>query len=486
MATNTPLPNSTANFATNSISNQAAGCPTFSNETRQEYQNQLQMPSQANNHHSIQTSTMDLGFLRDNTPMPETDFNLYNYNLANLFNSGHPIHPIHREILIQRQRWGWEKWMRYDIKKQPRHCNRLRNVLMNIMLFDAKQRDSRDEEAKILCEGAIRRFMFCKTIAGQWHNFGMQLANISHHQDAMLQRIEARAINELDSQNDMTNQLFLMLDNYIRACKEYEKAYEREHSPQGFFKSFFNGLFGGNRNKFNNSQFQNYQNMNNPPQMNQNSYGSPNRQDFHRSPLHPPETQNNDFLKNQGQMYGSYDANGQMMSNNNANNVLINPHMSNPNFKAGSQGLNHQLNRIHNSETQHKARQMQRALNDFVEQLSRYISEIVSKEISAVKYYVKAKADYHSKCLEIYSKLHDNFENIDVEKSVEQMMSGMGVLQIQKDIENKIKMAENNTTAMFNPYANHNQMGQNYQNQLYGQAGYQNYQQQNQGYSRHY
>merc|ERR1712048_435177 len=146
MATNTPLPISTANFAGSAHQNT---CPTFSNETRQEYanqmaQNQLQMPSQ-NQQHNIQTSTMDLGFLRDNTPMPETDFNLYNFNLANLFNSGHPLPPIHRKMLIERQRWGWEKWIKYDIKKQLRHLGRLRDVLMKILNIDA---DNETEETK--------------------------------------------------------------------------------------------------------------------------------------------------------------------------------------------------------------------------------------------------------------------------------------------------------------------------------------------------
>ena len=496
MATNTPLPNSTANFTGNQNT-----CPTFSNETRQEYanqmaQNQLQMPSQ-NQQHNIQTSTMDLGFLRDNTPMPETDFNLYNYNLANLFNSGHPLHPIHRKMLIERQRWGWEKWIKYDIKKQLRHLGRLRDVLMKILNIDAEQRDRRDEEAKVLCEGAIRRFMFCKNIAGHWHNLGMQLANISHHQDAMLQRIEDRAINELDSQNDMTSQLFLMLNNYIKACKEYEKAYEKEHSPPGCFSGFlsFFGCVGQNRNMFhmNNNQ-PNFQGQN----MNQNFYGSPQKENnFHRSPINMPEAQNK-WVSDPSQ-------NGPMKppAGSYSTNVLINPHMSNPNFKnnfsnnPNNTSFNQQINRIHHSETQHKARQMQRALNDFIEQFSRYISEIVSKEISAVKYYVKAKADYHSKCLEIYSKLHDNFENIDVEKSVEQMMSGMGMLQIQKDIENKIKMSENTMMNTYNPYVE--QQYQQYQNQqsgmmaynhnqMYGTGGYQGYQQPNQGFAgpRHY
>merc|ERR1740123_322423 len=138
--------------------------------------------------------------------------------------------------------------------------------------------------------------------------------------------------------------------------------------------------------------------------------------------------------------------------------------------------MNH-MNRLQNSETQHKAKQMQRALNDFVESLSRYMKEIIEKEVSAIKYYVKAKADYHSKCLEIYSELSNNFDNIDADESVQELLRGMGFKQIQTDIENKIKLSENYVVQQDPQQMMYGQMGIpiGQGNQMYG--GYQNYQQ---------
>ena len=95
------------------------------------------------------------------------------------------------------------------------------------------------------------------------------------------------------------------------------------------------------------------------------------------------------------------------------------------------------------TEAHQKAKMTKEALQNFHSLLERYITDNYNTQLGSLKYYIKAYLEYHTKALEIYSKIFNDLEEIDVKNSVGTFIKMLGLPELLKGLEDKIALTSN-------------------------------------------
>lgn len=287
---------------------------------------------------------------------------------------------LHAHRAMKLAKMNWEERMKYEIRRSKSNPKKLQAEIMRVNVKEAALRDQRDVQAKKLYKFATIEYMLAPELANVFGELSKNQANVSNYQEALLNRIDARTYQELDLLPDMVEQLITQLNVYCKAKKEFDKELQKVRL----------GQTSGSWLNF----FQ-------PTPQPRYPFGAGMFGAGHGAGL--------GFAMQGGMMPPS-------------------PFMSPE--KAPS-------------ELHVLAKKCKDALTDLENLYERYWMAVFSHYKKALQMQAKAYLEYHTSCVEIYTKEWNDIEKFDATKSCQTLMSSMGINDLKTEIEGHISSTSN-------------------------------------------
>lgn len=370
-------------------------------------------------------------------------FTILNNNHLALQSSG-AFDPHHLEILQTRQNWSWEKQVKYEISQHHKNPLKMRKYIMLINVQAAELRDVRDEQSKKIYELAVCKYMLCPPVANALGQMSKDLASISNYQEALLNRVDARCIQQLDNLPDMEKQLCVQLDCYVNAKNKFEKQYAKEQvQSQNSSGSWLNFFTPSPKRGF--SFGQAYDQHGGMGARQYNNYGA-SSQWSSGMPMGSMGSMGNMGSMNMGGMTGMNSMGMNQQQSSQWNNSMPMGNIRNINYNMNMNNFNaNPFNQPEKAPTEshQKAKVTKDALQDFHALLERYITENFTNQMSALQFMMKGYIEYHTKCLEVFSKIYNDITAIDSKSATTSFINMLGVPELLLDIDGKVKTTSN-------------------------------------------
>jgi hypothetical protein len=360
----------------------------------------------------------------DNTITTGPSFTIINQNQLALQTNKH-FDPHHLELLEARRFWTWERYVRFEVESLHEQPLLIRNFIMTVNVAESKLRDVRDLKSKKCYKMAVKRYMLCPDLSNMFGETSRQTANISNYHEALLNRIDARSIQQIDRLPEMKKQIFLALNYYVKCRDKMDRAITREQ--MNINKSSWVGFFtptpkptlfmGGQQNMYGNQ----YGGMGYGNQM-------PNNYQMQMQNYNNPMMMSQNFQQNQ------YNQRAMSPSANNFYNQNMN--------YANTMNMNNRIPEKAPSAANQKAKKAKESLQDFHSIMEKYVTENYEVQRSALLSQAKAYIEYHTRCLEIWSNIYKNVNEVDPSNCCNNLIKSLGVYELLEETENKIKMTD--------------------------------------------
>lgn len=275
----------------------------------------------------------------------------------------------------------WKQRFQMEVLASSKRKIQLQEEITDMNIREAKLRDQRDKQAKKLYEFATVDCMLMPDLANVYGELSRNQATISSHHEALLNRIDARTCQELELIPDLVEQIKTQLDVYCKTRAEFDSEQRKANlgANSGSWLAFFQPS----------------------------------------SPRFNPGA-----AMNPGGYSGGYNNYGNNNFNPNRNSPFSNPE------RAPSQ--------LHIL-----AKKCKESLTDLEELVDRYYTQIFEHIKKSLQMMAKAYIEYHTSCLEIFTKQWNDMEEFKPSKAALGFCESLGFNDLKKEVEQHIRQTSN-------------------------------------------